>query len=441
MLGFGPLGSLPISDVASNGALPFVQAPDALRSAPQANYQLGVSTPVNLLLTTLAAVTAAAVVRTPLAFSPQQKTAVAAHQYVNTLVLGISAGAVQLPFVQRSESAAPVPNRQVFVDVAPRLIGKTLPDLGTVGKQQSESAPTVRRIAPPDGVPNLLVTTLVPAVQAIPVGRQAFDSLAAIRQTAGSDPVANLLLTTLGSQVQALPIGQSNSVNVPVVRSIGAADSVRAPIGTLLPGPLPIGQAAGDSTQTIRQPVQSIDAPNLLGTTLAVAVQAAPVGQVLFDSAPYPKYEVVAEFRASQLTLGMPDPAPVVVPPVVNEERGGFWPEFERYQTRRMRRIRELEELEREALEAARTDPVTAEVAALLHQQQKAAAELEELHRLEELVRTARVDETFSDAVADALRAAQRRATTAALDRLQRLARDQIEEEEFLLQAALLVLH
>ena len=120
---------------------------------------------------------------------------------------------------------------------------------------------------------------------------------------------------------------------------------------------------------------------------------------------------------------------------------GGFLIEFELYQTRRRRRLEELEKLEREALEEVQSDQVMADIAALLHKQQQADAEREELQRLKELVARSMADQNASDAVAEALRAAQKRGTTAALDRLQRLARDQIEEEEFLLQAALLVLH
>jgi len=119
------------------------------------------------------------------------------------------------------------------------------------------------------------------------------------------------------------------------------------------------------------------------------------------------------------------------------DETGGWWAAFERDYSRHRARRQRVEDEDREV--EAIPDPVSREIAQLLREQEAKDAERAEVERLRVLARSydeGAIDAKFDRAIAMAANAR----SLAAARVLEMEAQRVVEEEEFLMTAALLVI-
>lgn len=131
-------------------------------------------------------------------------------------------------------------------------------------------------------------------------------------------------------------------------------------------------------------------------------------------------------------------------PPVVVAQEtftGGFFVAFDREVARRRKRLKELEEREEE------TERIQAEtdrqIAELFRAQEREATEREENERLQRLAKQYRTDaaiEALGERTAKALSRAAVQGNFSAIEALIREVQRAIEEEQFMLQAAILAI-
>lgn len=152
---------------------------------------------------------------------------------------------------------------------------------------------------------------------------------------------------------------------------------------------------------------------------------------------------VSVDAGALTLTGYPPDVIATTTAPTTAEPEftGGFWLAFEREQVRKAAERRKRKEAEDEArrLAEAASDAVQAEIAQRLHEDARREAEAADLARLRQIVTAITQTDELSARAAAALAEAQAKQTRAALERFERELARQIEEEEFLLLAALTV--
>lgn len=118
---------------------------------------------------------------------------------------------------------------------------------------------------------------------------------------------------------------------------------------------------------------------------------------------------------------------------------GAFWAAFARERARRRRERREREERERESQRIE--DETSRSIASMLREQERIDARREELGRLEALVKRYRsAPEPLPQRVEKAMSRAIARESSASLMALDRELRRAMEEEEFVMQAAMMIL-
>lgn len=277
--------------------------------------------------------------------APVGKSAVYAENRPSQLTTGIPVEqVVSIPQGVQVYDSAPAIKAAVYAENKSSQLTTGIPYIApfTAGAL-SESAPSIKGAVSSLTTPNLLETTLAIAAQEIPVGRQLDQSAPPPKVATPAPLFPTRPEQPAGVTPDALPIGQVLSDSAPYPKRPVVAENRSSQLTLGIPvavvNPLPIGQPLYGSAPPPKYSVQvdiyqnilpiglppglpvwaDFDAapsvkyqpkvdvyPNLLATTLAPVVQAIPVGQRLFDSAPPPPYRVVAQNYSSALTTGIP---------------------------------------------------------------------------------------------------------------------------------------
>jgi len=280
-------------------------------SAPSTRQIGDIESLPNLNLTTLASpLVDPGSIRQPYFSGPQSKRqTVVVEQILNTLPLNTTVASA--PFKPAQDVSTPQAKFSRTIDVSRKLIALTLPDYMPLGRQAFDGVAAQRYRVHTDAYQNLLESTLAVIAGPLPIGSRVSESAPPPKYNVGAPLFPERIEAPSEVTPDALPIGQRVDTSSPPrkaqVRVDAFPDNVLLGIAPPVVDEAPASAFFGGNAEIPRNP--QVDAyPNLLGTTLAVQVQAIPVGRQWFESIPAPKYAVTAYNAQSLLTTGIPIP-------------------------------------------------------------------------------------------------------------------------------------